>query len=257
LPSPKKTNRNVGAIVGDIIGGIAAIFAVIGIVTFVQRRRKWRRSKPGSILSTDSVDAGPQMIVSPFDPNSFDANQDSGLSAEQQPLVIGEPEPEMVALHRVSSSPPAVLPLLRPVAPVPVGLSDKEIARLRAEALRSPQPPNFPVPALNMSQSTSPLNAVTESRESPYDTRRVPVGLSGKEVARLRAEALRSPQPHNFPALALNTSQPTSSLNAVTESRESSYDTRRLRSEFESLRREVERLRAEGLVVTAPPSYAE
>jgi hypothetical protein len=128
------------------------------------------------------VDPGRQMVVSSFDPNSFNANRDSGISAEEQPLVIGDPE----------------------AAPVPVGLSHKEIARLRAGVLSSPQPRNFRISALNMSQSTSPLNAVTESGESPYDTRR-------------------------------------------------------LHSEFESLRREVERLRAEGsrAVVTAPPSYTE
>jgi hypothetical protein len=202
FPSPKKQNRNMGAIVAGIIGGVAAIFAVIGIATFVQRRRRWRRSRPGSVLSTDSMDARPQMIVTPFDPNSsFDTNQDSGTSAEQQPLVIGDPEAEMVSPHRLSSSPPAVFPLLRPVAPVPIGWSDKEIARLRAEGLSSPQPHNFRTSALKMSRSASPLNAVTGSGESPYDTQR-------------------------------------------------------LHTEFESLRREVERLRAEGLVVAAPPSYA-
>ena len=80
------------------------------------------------------------------------------------------------------------------------------------------------------------------------------VGLSDKEIARLRAEALSFPQPH---VSASNMSRPTSSLNAVAESGESPFDTRRLHTEFESLRREVERLRAEGLVVTAPPTYAE
>jgi hypothetical protein len=194
----------MGTIVGGTIGGVAAIFAVVGIVTFVQRRRRWRGSRPRSILSADSVDAGPQVIATPFDPDSFDANRDSGISAEQQHLVIEDPEADMVAFHHISSSPRGVVPLLRPVAPAPVGLSDKEIARLRAEALSSPQHLNFRASALN-----------------------------------------------------LNMPQSTSSRNAVTESGESTYDTRRLHSEFESLRQEVERLRAEGFVVAAPPSYDE
>jgi hypothetical protein len=189
----------VTAIVGGTIG-VAATLAVIGIVILVQRRRGWRLSNPRSIFSTDSVDSGPQIIVSPFDPNfSFDTNRYSGTSAEQQPLVIGDPEAEMVSPHRLSSSPSAVLP--RQVAPVPVGLSDKEIARLRAETLSSPQALNFRASALQMSQPTSPLNAVTRSGESQYDTRR-------------------------------------------------------LHTEFESLRREVEQLRAEGLIA-APPGYVE
>ncbi len=193
----------MGAIVGGTIGCVAAIFAVIGIITSVRRRRRWRPSRPRSIFSTESADASPQIIVSPFYPDSFDANRDSGISTEQPPSVIGDPEAEMVALHRLSPLPPAVLPLPPPPTPVPVGLSDKEMARLRAEALfSSPQPHDFRFSALNMSQSTSSLNAVTESGEPPFDTQR-------------------------------------------------------LHSEFESLRREVERLREEGFVVAAPPSYAE
>jgi hypothetical protein len=180
---------------------------VIGIVTFVQPRRKRRRSRPKSILSfsTDSMDVGPQLMVTPFDPNSSEATQDSGISAEQQPLVIGDPEAEMVALQHLSSSSPAALSLSRPVAPVPVGLSDKELARFRSEALSYPQPHHLGVSTSNVSQSMSSPNAITESA----------------------GEAM------------------------------SPYDTRRLHSEVESLRREMERLRAEGLVTAAPPSYTE
>ena len=205
-PSPKKQNRNMGAIAGGTIVGVAAIFAVIGVVTFVHRRRRRRHSRPGSILSTDSGDAGP-MIVSPFDPNSFDANGESEILAEQQPLVIGEPETAMVALNHLSSSPPSMPLLLQRVAQVPVGLSDKEIARLRTEGHSTPQPHSL-VSASNMSQSTSDTSV-------------------------------------------------TSLLNVVTESGESPLDNRRLQLEFDSLRREVERLREEGLVVGAPPSYVE
>ena len=191
-------NSNMGIIFGGIIAGIVAIFTAIGIVTFVPRQRRRRHSRPRSVRSTDSVHTGPQIIVIPFDANSYDANQDLGISAEQQPLVIGDPEAEMVTSHRLSSSPPTVLPPLRKVSPVSAGLSDKEIARLRAEALSSPRSHKFRV--TNMTQSTSSLNAVTESEESLHDSRR-------------------------------------------------------LHTEFESLRREVEQLRAEGLVGGAPPSY--
>ena len=208
LPSSKAQklqNRNAGAIVGGTIAGVAAIFAVIGIATFVRRRRGWKPSGRRSFLPPDARNVDSQRTVSPFDPNSFDANRrDSGISAEQQPLVIGDPEAEMVALHGRSYSMHAVLPPLRqePVAPVPAGLSDKELARLRAESLSSPQRQNFRISALNMSQPMPPLNTFTGPGE---------------------------------PAL----------------------DTRRLHSEFESLRQEVVRLREEGMAFVAPPSYAE
>ncbi len=184
---------------------MAAIFAVVGIITFLRRRR--RRSRPRSILtfSTDSREAGPEPIVTPFDPFYYETMRDSGIVAEQQPLVTEEAEADMVALHHLSSTPPTGLPLLQPRASVPIGLSDKEIARLRAEGFNSQQTHNLGASASDVSQYT---------------------GMS-------------------FP-------------NAVTESREAPYDPQRLHSEVESLvRREMERLHAEGLGVGAPPSYTE
>ncbi|KAF8497609.1 hypothetical protein F5888DRAFT_1906874 [Russula emetica] len=197
--------RNIGAIVGGIIGGVSAIFAVIGVVIFVQRRR--RRVRPKSVLSSsDTWEAGLHaIIVTPFDPNlnSSEGTRDTGFLPEQQPLVDENPDTELVALHRPSSSPPDVLPLPQPVVPVPVGLSDQEIARLRAQTLGSQQ---FQAQTRSTSNVSQPETAATESGEAS-----------------------------------------------------SSYDNRRLHSEveFESLRREMERLRAEGLVNEAPPSYTE
>jgi hypothetical protein len=207
--SPKKQNRNTGAIVGGTIVGVAAIFAVLGVVIFVQRRRI--NSRPRSALSTDPVDAGPRMIVSPFDPNSLVANRNSGILADSGGAAASSSRRAGDSNGRAPPSiflPPAVPPLSREVAQVPVGLSDKEMARLRAETLSPPQPHNI-VSVLNVSQSTSSLNAVTETGESPLDTRRLP------------SEFERQP--------------------------------RRL----EPLRRQVERLPEEGLVVGRPPSYAE
>lgn len=132
--------------------------------------------------------------MTPFNSIPSEAAQGSGVS--------GEREAEMVAVHGLFSTPPPVLS--RSVAPVPVGLSGKELARLRAEALSFEQSHNPSTSDVNVSQPTSPS----------------PVNESGGAT--------------------------------------SSYDPRRLQSEVESLRREMERMRTEGLAVTgAPPSYTE
>jgi hypothetical protein len=198
--STSHTKSNIAAIVGGVIGGIAALLSVVGIALFVQRRR-WRRSRPRSILS-DSMEAdSDMMMVTPYNTVPSQAIQDSRTWAEQQPLVSEDPGAEMVAPHDLSSTPPTLLPRSRAVAPFPVGLSGKEIARLRAEALNSHHSHNNSTS--NVSLTTSSENAAPES--------------SGAN---------------------------------------SSYDSWRLHTEFESLRREVELLRTEG-VVPAPPSYTE
>jgi hypothetical protein len=160
------------------------------------------------------MEADPHVMVTPFDPNSYSSEQITQGSSrtELRPLIATEdPEGEMVALRRLAqtSAPPTALARPRPVvAPVPAGLSGKEVARLRAEALAGGshrQPHNGSSPNVSHSESTS------------------------------------------------------SSANAVTEPGEanSSFDTRRLHSEVESLRREMERLRAEGVIIEAPPGYTE
>ena len=90
-----------------------------------------------------------------------------------------------------------------------------------------------------------------------------PAGLSSKEMARLRAEALISGSPqlsHGGSSPNVSYHESTSSpVNTATESGDanSPVDTRRLHLEVESLRREMERLRAEGVVIEAPPSYTD
>ena len=92
-------------------------------------------------------------------------------------------------------------------------------------------------------------------RSSTLPTAPVPVGLSDKELARLRVEGYNSQQ--SLEVSSSNVLQPTSSPNAVPGSREAPYDPGRLHSEVENIvRREMERLHAEGLVIAAPPSYS-
>lgn len=145
------------------------------------------------------------MIVTPFYRDFPDATQGTRITTEQQPFVTEGPGAETVALRRLPFSPPT-LPMSRPVAPVAAGLSDKELALLRAGALTSQQPDN-------------PRDLTSDMPWSPFSP--TAVAETGGE-----SEALPS-------------------------------DTRRLHSEVESLRREMERLRAEGLAIAAPPSYTE
>ena len=257
---------NIGAIVGGVIGGVAAVFVVINITARVQRRwRRRARARPHSTLtfSTNFRDAGPEMIVTPFDPYGHEAAQDSRMFAEQQPLVSEGPDAEMVSRHHLSSTPPTILPFPEPGTPVPIGLSDKEIARLRAEGNNSQQSRN-----LGVSSSSVPEEEMVTLHHQhsmppaaipfPQPGTPVPVGLSDKEIARLRAEGFNSHQSGNPGVSSSNVLQSTSAPDAVPESREAPYDPQRLHSEVENLvRREMQRLRAEGLVVGAPPSYTE
>ena len=113
----------------------------------------------------------------------------------------------MVALHRLSATPRTPIPLSQPETPVPVDLSGKEIAWLRAEGVSFQQ-------SLNLGVSPS---------ASSWDVR-----------------------------------QSTSSPTAVSEFREAPIDPRTLHSEVEyRVRQEMDRLRAQGLVIEAPPSYME
>ena len=136
-------------------------------------------------MLSDFMEGG-SPVMTPFKPTPSEATQESGTRTEQ-----------------VARSPPAVL--------VPTGLSDKEIARLRAQTLSS--------------QRSQPSH----------------------------------PRPHHLLTSDVSQSTSTSSPIAIHESDEaaSSYDPRRLRSEVESLRREMEQLRTSGLAAGAPPSYTE
>ncbi|KAH9996278.1 hypothetical protein BJV77DRAFT_942524 [Russula vinacea] len=179
--SSSHENSNTPAIVGGTIGSAAAICAVIGIVGFLRRRQRSNLSDSMKIA---------QGIVTPYNTISSDAST--------EPLVSEDPEAGLIALRGPSSTPPTELPLSRPVAPIPAGLSGKELARIRRDALSSQQSHNSLTP--NAAQFASP--PITAARATS-----------------------------------------------------SSYDPRRLHTEVESLRREMERLRTEGLAIEAPPSY--
>jgi hypothetical protein len=220
-PPPPRKKQNIAAIVGGI-GGAVAIIALIGIALFVQRRWKRKRARPRSILSfstdnSDSIRADPQAVVTPFDPNSYSSEE---ITRSSRNLTWTEQQPLMA-----TEGPEGEMVALRRLS-------------------RTPTPPTAHV----RSRSVAPV---------------FPAGLSSKEIARLRAEALTSGstrQFHNGSSPNVSHYESTSSpANIVTEPREanSPLDARRLHSEVESLRREMERLRAEGVIIEAPPGYTE
>lgn len=189
----------------------------------MQRRWRRRRAGPQSILSFSTADsnfleADPHAIATPFDPNSY--SLEATLTQDSRNSTRTEQRP-----------------------------------------LITVEGPEGEMIALHRLSSGSTPAALPRSRPVAPG---VPPGLSGKELARLRAGALASgsQQEHHSPSTP-NMSQSTSRsslANAVAESGDEAnppVDTRRLHSEVESLRREMERLRAEGVIVEAPPSYTE
>ncbi|KAH9171798.1 hypothetical protein EDB89DRAFT_2070371 [Lactarius sanguifluus] len=186
-----KATSHTGAIAGGIAGGVVALILVVGTIVFVRRRRgqvDFRKSI-GTSFSDATMEAGSQMTVTPFSPTlaaaaSLEAGYQSGSTS-----FVSEPPPP----------PPSQRAAL---APAPVGLTDKELARLRSAAIRSP-----------------PTSHARTSSSGSQPTVTYPSTLGTSEGS---------------------TSIPTP-------------ETRRLQSEVESLRREMQELRAERF--EAPPSY--
>jgi hypothetical protein len=208
-PTSGHSHKVTGWILG--VAAVLLVLAVIGVVILIRRRRRLERRKSvGSSIA--SVEAGPGGRITPFNPNPIEAtDHEPATLVVQQQLLSGAPEVEPAPdLHVLSSTvtlpPQAVVPHPRPVPPVPAGLSSKQLARLRMEALSSEQS-NGQSSSSNgsPSRSTSPSTVVTGQSTSG--------GTSGSE-------------------------------------------TRRLQSEVESLRREMRELRTERFEAP-PPSYSE
>ena len=182
--------------------------------------------------------------------------------------------------HESRPAPPSQRLSAPSLLSIPIGLSAKELARLRAETL-----PTVPLETLQDPQSGQPAGAsvvpdvhepplapLTPQRRPPSPSMSsAPIGLSAKELARLRAETLRSQQipvhhdesiePQQFEPVTV-TAPPVVTTDSTDSDSESEQDAaippsenRELRTVVESLQREVQRLREERF--DAPPSYTE
>lgn len=198
-----KAVSHTGAVVGGIIGGAAAMVLAIVAIAFVWRRRRQRRMRKtvGPPFSDALMRAGAEVSVAPFNPTHTDAPPlDAG--PQQQPRSDPVGMPTVPLNPRLSSSGP-LLQSSPCTLPIPVGLSSKELARLRSRAVHV--------------QITPAVSASSDSQPAPP-----PI------VTARQGEATPPPE------------------------------ARALRSEVEYLRREVQQLRAQEARAErfeAPPSY--
>jgi len=186
---------HAGTIVAAVTGSIAAILVVL--VVFALARRRRRRQKRESF---DLTEDQPLAIITPFEPiplSDASSRNNSAIWAEQQQLLSDPPEAGIIPEpHDLSSAPPPVPPHsnLRPVAPVTVGLSGKELARLRAEGRNALQ--TLPSSLSNESQPTSSIveqGGATSPFEAPSRRLQLEVESLRRDVQELRTERFEAP----------------------------------------------------------------
>ncbi|KAH8995425.1 hypothetical protein EDB92DRAFT_204443 [Lactarius akahatsu] len=189
-------------IIRGVLGGVAALLAIVAISMIVWRRRRQShgRTSIGSPFeaSGEVMSHGTQVTLTPSNPTR------SALALPEVAPVDTRPQADSQArlVHRSSSLEDALLPLRRVVS-VPVGLSSKELARLRR----------------------SPANG---SRSQSMDGRpsNPPLTSTADRGALRDAAAAATPSPEAWVP----------------------------RSEFDVLRHEIQRLHA--VISESPPSYA-
>jgi hypothetical protein len=163
------------------------LILVVGSIVFVRRRRTrgqddFRKSDGSSFSGTD-FEARPQMTVTPFNPTLAGA----------APLEVGSQIWSPSDGPSSTSEPP--LPSAQSVAPVPVGLSSKELALLRSTAMLSP--PTHARSSSSGSQPTYPPTiGATESTVAPTPVPwrlQTEVESLRREMQELRAERFEAP----------------------------------------------------------------
>jgi hypothetical protein len=197
--------------------------------------------------SNDLIEAGPQVTVTPFYLETEPIQRDPGpWTTEPQLQSESHTLERMAALDANSSSSALLQPLPSslPMIPAPVGLSSKELAQLRTEA--------------SGHSRTNNAGSTSGSHPDPSSTVPMipaPVGLSSKELAQLRTEASERSRTNNVGSTSGSHPDPSPTATTGQSAAMPPPDPRRLQSEVENLRQEMQLLRAERF--EAPPSYTE
>jgi hypothetical protein len=168
---------------GVIIGIVAAILAVIGVVVLLWHRWQIRKHKSSQYpFSRSRAKGGPSATVTPFIHHTRHQGSDPPMEQRQLPSEL-------------------------PASPIPIGLSSKGLARLRTEAL-GPQHTDSRATLDTSRFSSSPtLVAVTPTVISdqnrvvpPSDTQRLrsEVEFLRREMQRLQVRKERFEAPQSY-----------------------------------------------------------
>ncbi|KAH9001001.1 hypothetical protein EDB92DRAFT_1824145 [Lactarius akahatsu] len=183
-------HTGLSVVTKGVIGGVAALLAIgaIALVVWRRRRRGYRRTSVEPSFLSEVVS---EVTVTPFDPTR-------PITTEVAlPLAGPQTDSQQLLLHRPLSPDGSPLPLRRAV-PIPVGLSDKELARLRSLA-NGPhsqptegQPSN---PLLTVTTDRGELGGVTGAATSPSEAQRLRFenNFLRHEIEQLRVERSESP----------------------------------------------------------------
>jgi hypothetical protein len=135
------------------------LIVVVGVIAFVSRRR--RQDEAETFISSTAVEPRPQMAVTPFDTTLAGAT----------PRETGHPVWTMS--NGLFSKSDPTLSRLQNAASTPVGLTDKELARLRSAPMLSP--PTHPHSSSSGSQPASPpiISTTDQSGATPTPNTRI------------------------------------------------------------------------------------
>jgi hypothetical protein len=184
-----------GGAIGGVAGGVAALlaFGTIALVVRHRRRQIHGHSDVGSSFR-ESANQGTHVTVTPFNPTMLTPTEATPLAAETQ----------MDFPQRLLSRPfsPGGSPLsLRRMVSVPIGLSGKELARLRSSRLRSQSMDGRPSDSpLTVTIDRDALEGAAASPTSPSEARgpQLENNISRQEmheIPQLPVERSESPPP--------------------------------------------------------------
>ncbi len=194
--SESKSKSHAGAIAGAVIGGVAALLAIgaIALVVWCRWRQSHKRASVGSSLRftlKELTEEGTQVDL------TSDSPSESGFTTAV-PLFAGpqtdwQVEPFVRRQSMMSEASPF---LSSPTVPVPVGLSDKELAQVRSGGLRSstsvdgrsPGKAFSPTETSDGDTSGGAATEVTTSSRPEPQSLQTQVDFLMHEVQQLRAE---------------------------------------------------------------------